>query len=400
MKRPSYNRKLWLKEKLGFFTNPSKDRYKSSIWIHAVSVGEVISTSNLVTQLKKLNPESQIVLSTVTDTGFKIAQERLSRFAKIIYAPFDIPFFIKKTLNYLNPSLLIIVETEIWPNLINEAKKKGIPILLINGRISEKSYKGYKNLKFFMKKILDNFDEFCMQNNLYAERIESLGANSLKVTVTGNIKFDISPSGEPPFWTKLIRGLVIVAGSTHDPEEKIILEAYKKLITDFPKLILILAPRHPNRFQEVETLVRGMSLKYIRRSDIGRDNPPLTAPLVIILDVIGELATTYSICDIAIIGGSFISHGGHNPLEPAYWKRAIICGHSMENFPFIEEFYKNNAAIKSDEINLYYDIHKLLNSEEKRSTMGMNAFKIYQKNIGATEKTLNIIKKYFSSYPY
>lgn len=397
LKRPPNVRRQWLREKIGIFPDSSKSHSKPSIWIHAVSVGEVISTSNLVSQLRKLEPEREIIISTVTDTGYRIAQERLSEFAKIIYSPLDIPFFIKRALNSINPFLLIIMETEIWPNLIREAKKRGLSILLVNGRISKKSYSGYRKLRFLMKSILKDFDEFCMQNAVYSERIESLGANPMKVHVTGNLKFDLNPLIKPVEWVKLIKGRVIVAGSTHNPEEEIILNAYMKLLLDFPDLILILAPRHPERFPDVEELVQSKSLRYIKRSDLRENSQIVTGPIVIILDVIGELAYTYSICEIAIIGGSFIPHGGHNPLEPAYWKRAIICGESMENFPFIEEFYRNNAAIETSKEKIYDDIHLLLSSKDMSLTMGMNAFNLYCKNMGATERTLDIIKKYLFS---
>lgn len=394
LKRPLNIKKKWLREKMGISPNTSKVQSEPSIWIHAVSVGEVISTYSLVKELKEFRSETQIFISTVTDTGYKIAKERLSEFAKIIYAPLDIPLFINRTINFFNPFLLIIMETEIWPNLIRETKKRGIPILLVNGRISEKSYNGYRRLRFLMKGVFKDFDQFCMQNDIYSERIRSLGVDPVKVHVTGNLKFDLSPSIKPVEWTKLIKGRVIVAGSTHNPEEEIILNAYIKLLIDFPELILILAPRHPERFRDVEELVQSKSLRYIKRSDFSGDSQVVTGPMVIILDVIGELAYTYSLCEIAIIGGSFIHHGGQNPLEPAYWKKAIICGESMENFPFIEEFFKNNAAIKTNKDNLYDDIYRLLNSSQLLSTMGMNAFNLYQKNRGATERTLNIIKRY------
>ncbi len=393
-KRPSDIRKRWLKERVGVFEDSSEINKKNTIWIHAVSVGEVISAEAFIKKLNALYPDFNIILSTVTDTGQKVAKERLSNIAQIIYVPFDLSFCVKKTIDYFKPSLMIIMETELWPNIIRECKKKLIPVILINGRISEKSFKGYKRLGFFMHDILKNIDKFCMQNELYAERIKKLGAMPAKICVTGNFKFDTKPPSEPPEWTKFLKGRVIVAGSTHYPEEDIILNTYIKLMSIFPDLILILAPRHPERFKEVEELVKNKALRYIKKTDLRHNSAPLSGSIVIILDVIGELASTYGCCEIAIIGGSFIKHGGQNPLEPAYWSKGIICGPSMENFPFIEEFYKENGALKTDKENLYIAIYELLQNKEKLIYMGREAIRLYEKNAGATDKVLEIITRY------
>lgn len=393
LKRPVNIRKRWVREKTGIFSN-SFNAKKPSIWVHAVSVGEVISTVTFIKQLKESYPNADIIISTVTDTGQKIAKDRLTDIARIIYMPFDIPIFIKKTLDYFQPSLMIIMETELWPNIIKEFKQRGIPVILINGRISEKSFNGYKRLGFFMREVMQNIDNFCMQNELYAERIRKLGAMHERVKVTGNFKFDIKPPAEPPEWTKLINGRVIIAGSTHHPEEDIITNAYTRLDADFYELILILAPRHPERFKEVEELLKKKAIKYVKRSDLTPNSPLLKGSVVVILDVIGELASVYGVCDIALIGGSFIRHGGQNPLEPAYWSKAIVCGQSMENFPFIEEFYQGNAALKTDEVNLYSSIYELLQSPERLSAMGREAKRLYEKSSGATNRALDVVKQY------
>lgn len=394
LKRPVSIRKRWVREKTGFFSDSLNTHKKPSIWIHAVSVGEVISTVTFIRQIKESYPDLDIIVSTVTDTGQKVAKDRLSDIARIIYVPFDIPYCIKKTINYFKPSLMIIMETEIWPNIIREFKKRYIPVIIVNGRISEKSFKGYKKLDFFMRDVLKNIDKFCMQNQLYAERMRKLGANSERISVSGNFKFDTRPPAEPPEWTKLLNGKVIIAGSTHHPEEEIILNTYVRLKADLPELILILAPRHPERFKEVEELVKKKALQYIKRSDLKSNRLPLTGSIVVILDVIGELASLYGACDIAVIGGSFIKHGGQNPLEPAYWEKAIICGHSMENFPFIEEFYQGNAALKTDEANLYSSIYELLQSPERLLAMGREAKRLYEKNSGATDRVLTAVREY------
>ncbi len=393
LKRPANIRKRWVKERTGLFDIPINNK-KPSIWIHAVSVGEVISSVAFIRQLKESYPETEIIVSTVTDTGQKVAKERISDIARIIYIPFDATFFIKKALDFLKPLLMIIMETELWPNIIKELKRRNIPVMLINGRISEKSYKGYKKIGFFMKDIMSNIDTFCMQNEIYAERIRNLGASPEKIKVTGNFKFDIRPPAKQPEWTKLLHGRVIVAGSTHQPEEDIITDTYIRLRADFPELILILAPRHPERFKAVEDLLKKKGLQYIKRSDLRSNSPTIKCSVVVILDVIGELASVYGACDIAIIGGSFIKHGGQNPLEPAYWSKAIVCGQSMENFPFIDEFYENKAAIKTDEVNLYNTIYELLQSPAKLLSIGREAKRLYEKNAGATNRVLDEVRKY------
>lgn len=390
LKRPASIRKRWLKERIGHFDISPK--IGKNIWIHAVSVGEVISAIAFVKKINSLYPDIDIIISTVTDTGQKVAKDRLSKIARIIYVPFDLRFCIKKTIDYFNPSLFIIMETELWPNLIRECKRRLIPVILINGRISEKSFEGYQKLAFFMGKLLRDIDIFCMQNELYANRIKRLGADAQKVFITGNFKFDTKPPSTPPEWAKSLKGRVLVAGSTHYPEEEIILNAYIQLRNSFSELILILAPRHPERFEEVEELVKSKDLKYIKKSELTSEREINTGSLVIILDVIGELASIYACCDIAIIGGSFIKHGGQNPLEPAYWSKAIICGPSMENFPFIDDFFKEKGAIETDKENLYLTIYELLQNREQIIDMGRSARRLYEKNSGATDRVLEIIR--------
>lgn len=390
LKRPVNSRKRWVREKTGFFSDSLNAPKKHSVWIHAVSVGEVISTVTFIRRLKESYPDLDIIVSTVTDTGQKVAKDRLSDIARIIYMPFDIPFCIKKAIDYFKPSLMIVMETELWPNIIRESKKAGIPVILINGRISEKSFEGYRKLGFFIRDVLKNIDKFCMQNEIYAERIRKLGATPDRIKITGNLKFDVTPPANPPEWTKLLNGKVIIAGSTHHPEEELILNTYMKLKSKFPELILILAPRHPERFREVEELLKKKALIYIKKTDINSTSNTLTGSVVIILDVIGELASLYGASDISLIGGSFIKHGGQNPLEPAYWEKAIICGQSMENFPFIEEFYQNNAALRTNQDNLYNVLYELLQSPERLASMGREAKRLYEKNSGATKRVLDV----------
>jgi len=429
-KRPAEIRGRWFRERFGFIDSSLPTPDSSLIWIHAVSVGEVITSVTLIKKLKVKYPSVRIVISTVTDTGQKIARERAGDLADIVYVPFDLPFILQNAFRHISPSLFIIMETELWPNIIRILSSHKVPIVLMNGRISERSFAGYRKLGFFMKGVLNNINSFCVQNELYADRIKALGVAEEKVTVIGSFKFDTRPSTAVPEWTRTLKGPVVIAGSTHKPEEDLIIEAYIKLKPDFPDLNLVLAPRHPERFREVEELVRKKGLECQKRSEVRIQNPPTvgaqasgstegtegTVPdlrseqgelvesglspwhrssgLVVLLDVIGELSSVYGACDVAIMGGTFIEHGGQNPLEPAYWSRAIVCGPHMENFPFIDDFYSGGGALKTDAAGLHLTLKGLIEAPEKMSAMGKIAKGLYEKNSGATDRALEIIERY------
>ncbi len=413
-KRPKDLRKRWLKEKFGTF-NFSLSTFNSSlIWVHAVSVGEVIASLPLLQKLKDRYPSVSLVLSTITDTGQKVAMEKVPEGTKVIYLPFDLSFIFKRTFKKIHPALFITIETELWPNMLVTLKKRKIPAVVMNGRISDDSFKGYKKIKFFMRGIIDCVDLFCMQDAVYAGRIKELGAQEEKIRVIGSFKFDTAPSLNIPAWTKLLTHPVIIAGSTHRGEEELILSSFVELKKDFPDLTLIIAPRHPERFKEVEELVKAKGLSYVKRSQLSSDSPlhPFTAspartdladkPIyqIIILDAVGELASVYGVSDVAVIGGSFIAHGGQNLLEPAFWAKPIICGPHMENFPFAKEFYEKRAAIETDELNLFDRLKDILKSPEKRKAVGERARKIYDEKAGAVERAMKEIERFLRNEAY
>jgi 3-deoxy-D-manno-octulosonic-acid transferase len=393
-KRPKELRGRWLRERFGFV--PSSSHTGRPIWIHAVSVGEVVASIPLLKGLKASYPDCEIVLSTVTDTGQKVAREKGGELARIIYIPFDITFAVAHAYKSINPSLFIIMETELWPAIIRFFSRHGTPVLLMNGRLSDKSVNGYRKLRFFFKEVLGDISFFCMQNEEYARRIIALGADERNVRAIGNFKFDTNPAAVAPQWTRFLSRPVIVAGSTHRTEEALVMDAFVRLLADHPGLTLIIAPRHPERFREVEDLVKKLGINFIKRSEMkdGADSGHVSCGPIIILDVMGELALVYGTADIAIMGGSFIGHGGQNPLEPAFWGKAIICGLHMENFPFIEEFYQNGAAVKTGNNNLYGTVKNLLASPELMRSMGIAAKELYEKRAGATKKALQIIGRY------
>jgi 3-deoxy-D-manno-octulosonic-acid transferase len=287
------------------------------------------------------------------------------------------------------------------------------------GRISEKSFKRYKNVSSFVKEVLSNVVLFCMQSETYAERISNIGVDERRIKVLGNFKFDIKPPSKIPEWSERIKGPVLIGGSTHEGEEEFLISVYMKLKKDFPDLNLILAPRHPERFKNVEDLLRSKGVYFIKRSAFIASNPPnpplvkggeggfseLRTPnsepktfkgIIILLDTVGELSAVYGISDIAIIGKSFKGHGGQNPLEPAYWGKPIVCGPHMENFPFIKDFFREGAALEVDKDGLYLRLRELLLSPEKAKDMGLKAQQLYKKNTGAVERAMEVIAEYIN----
>lgn len=393
-KRPASLRKRWIREKFGFFKeNEQIETFKPKIWIHAVSVGEVSAVSRLI---KELSSKYEIILSTITDTGQKIANERFKNCnVKVIYMPFDIPFAINKALKHFKPLAVILTETELWPNLIRIASKK-MPVILVNGRMSDKSFNGYSRIKFFIKPLLERLSLLCVQEEQYRDKFLHLGAEKQKIQVTGNMKFDIELKEIHYPWENSITRPVILAGSTHEPEEEIILDAFLKLNINGT---LMIAPRHPERFEEVENLIKrkiadsNREISFSKITEIPSLHSSQSLTSIVLVDQIGILGSLYRICDIAIIGGSFIPHGGQNPLEPAYWRKPIISGPYMHNFPFIEEFLKHKACIMSDKTSLPEILRELIENSELRQTTGNKAYQLFISKSGATEKTLRLLNR-------
>ncbi|MEW6419396.1 MAG: 3-deoxy-D-manno-octulosonic acid transferase [Nitrospirota bacterium] len=423
-KRPKDLRKRWLREKFGFFNLSFILHPSSFIWVHAVSVGEVMAALPLLKRLRERYSSKGIILSTITDTGQKVARENAPDGTAIIYLPFDIALILNKVLKRIRPEILIVIETELWPNLLKIFKENGVPVILLNGRISEDSFKGYKMISFFMKRVLSGVNFFGMQGEVYAERIRSLGVNSSRIKVLGNFKFDTTPPSQIPEWTEKIKGPVIIAGSTHKGDEELITSVYIELKKDFPDINLVIAPRHPERFKEVEDMLRSKGFAYIKRSAFavrGSSPPPSPSPLegegrgreelsssrhgelseategiIILLDTIGELSAVYGKANIAIIGKSFKGYGGQNPLEPAYWGKPILCGPHMENFTVIKDFYREGAAFEVNEEGLYQKLRELLMSPEKAKEIGFKAQQLYRRNAGVVEKAMEIIAGYIN----
>jgi 3-deoxy-D-manno-octulosonic-acid transferase len=400
-KRPKGLRSRWLRERFGLIDSTLANQDERPVWVHAVSVGEALSAVPLIKELKKRYPRIRIVLSTVTDTGQNIASQKLSGIAQIVYLPFDLATVLRRMIRSTRPSLFIVMETELWPNIFRVFGREKIPVLIFNGRISDNSFRGYRKIKFFMEKVLGYVDIFCVQERVYKERIEALGADEKKVRVLGNFKFDIEPPDKLPEWSGFLKGPVVLAGSTHEGEEELMVSVFERLKKDFPGLNLILAPRHPERFDSAEQLVKAKGLPYVRRSGLAACSslsPRKEGGVVLILDTIGELASAYGLADVAVMGGSFSDHGGHNPLEPAFWSKPVICGPHMENFPFVEEFYATEGAVEAQDAGGLYDtLKELFLSPEKRNAMGERAKLVYTERAGAVKKAMAILEGYLKS---
>lgn len=396
LKRPADIREKWLRDKLGFFDLSLITHHPSPIWIHAVSVGEVNAAIPFLRKLKAAYPDIPLILSTITDTGQKVARQKAPEGTHLVYLPFDLRFILKRCFEKVRPRIFIVMETELWPNIFKVAAERDVPVIVLNGRISVSSSQGYRKISFFMKKVLGHVTLFCMQSPSDADRIKSMGAEERKVMVLGNFKFDMEISQQIPGWMKEVQGQVIVAGSTHAGEEQAIIDAYRENVYLFPGLKLIIAPRHPERFKEAEEVIRKSDMRYIKRSELGVVAEELESRKfnIMLLDTVGELTAAYSIADIAIMGKSIEGIGGQNPLEPAYWGKPIICGQHMENFPFIKEFYAAGAAFEVTSMGIAKKIKELLMQSDKAKSAGEKARALYLKNSGAVDRAMKIVERF------
>ncbi len=373
------------------------------IWVHAVSVGEAVSVKGLVTQLRKAYPNKKLVISTVTATGNKIAQGLIGPGDLLIYLPLDVSFIVRHVLKRINPSLFIIAETEIWPNLISQLYKQNIPIVTVNGRISDSSYSGYSAIKYIIRPILRKVSIFLLQSDTDASRLESLGVAKEKIQVTGNLKFDINLNAGLELNASAYRQKLMlnaedklwVCGSTHAGEEELILKTYKELLLVHPKLKLLLAPRHPERSKDIAAVASSMKFMPIFTSSISEASPTCIDNSVFILDTIGELFNYYACADIVFVGGSLIKKGGHNILEPASLKKPIIFGPYMFNFRDITDLFMQYKAgiMVSNARELTLKVKELLSNNLLAKDLGQRAYELIRKNSGATGKNIQAIKQ-------
>lgn len=380
------------KIKLGIFKKP--DLKDSVIMFHAVSVGEVLSLEKLLKKAKESFPESSIVLTTGTKTGQELAYKKYSEMLDFItYFPFDFPFAVKNFLNRINPNIVIIAETELWPNFAMHCKKRSIPLLIINGRISDSSYGSYRLLKPFFAPVLNLYTNIYTQSDLDNERFISLGNNPENTQVMANLKFDIEKV-ESDIDLKSGKNKTLIAGSTHSGENEIILDVYNNLKQTHSDLKLIIAPRHMERIPEIEQILKKYDFKtgYRSKSDTFENND------IIILDTFGELKKSYAICDIAFIGGSFNKTGGHNPLEAAIYNVPTITGPNIKNFRDIYGILirANASKLVKTKQELNNLLEDLLSDTNKLNEMTNACKSVFDKQRGAIDFVINKIKQFLS----
>jgi 3-deoxy-D-manno-octulosonic-acid transferase len=381
-----------LKDRFGFLRVPQLHR---SIWVHAVSVGEVKAVEKLLERLRRKFPEQPLVVSTATPTGQQLAKEWRGIVDHTLYFPIDLPWCVRRALNRVNPELVIIAETEIWPNFLRECREREVRVMMINGRISDKSFPRYRLARRWLRRVFEDYTILGMQSETDRMRIEAIGADPQKVTVFGNLKYDIGHLGRSldDSLSRLLESwsCVWIAASTMAGEEDLVLDAYQKLRKQHPQLKLVIAPRHPERFDSVEEILKQRHLAFVRRTRL-LDERQLAD--VLLLDSIGELAATFQYADVVFMGGSLVPTGGHNILEPARYRKPIVFGPHMENFREMARlFLAAGAAIRLHKPSeLAATIAALLSNPRQASDLGTNAFKIVQQNSGATDRVLQVLQ--------
>ena len=378
------------------------------VWVHAVSVGEMRTASILIENMRLRFPGRRFIISNTTKTGHAVARKVSSPEDTLIYFPFDLSFAVSRAVETINPSIFISIETEIWPNLISELHERGVPIALVNGRLSDASFRYYRIVSFFIGRILDRMSLFCMRTAEDGERIKKLGASEEKVFVCGNLKFDyrMSQYDTSERWAALERISEIsgksdffVAGSTHRGEEDIVLAAYKEVRGVFPELRLVIAPRHVERTAEVCRIAEKRGFTPIRISALDSADEAIRdgqRRVVFILDVMGRLNEMYSIASVVFLGGSLIKKGGHNFVEPAGWSKPIITGPHCDNFrEMFSTFAGRNALLLArDGRELALRLKGLLGDADARIALGKRAKEIVLENRGSCAQTVSFLSRY------
>lgn len=379
--------------KLPVFLNLDGER---SIWVHAVSVGEVLAARPLLPALREKFPHHRLFLSTTTMTGNAVAQKSVRGSDGLFYAPFDFPHSVRRALEVLNPSLVLLVETELWPNLIHEARRRGTRVALVNGRISPRSFPRYRRLGRLLRGVLEEVDLFLMQGEAHAERVRALGAPSDRVQVTGNLKFDaVEPGFLPERLVRLLQGgaprPLWVAGSTVVGEEELVLAAFHGVRQRVPQARLLLAPRHPERFDALPSLVEAAGFRCLRRSSLGAVS--WSDGEVLLLDSLGELAQIYALASVVFVGGSLVPSGGHNILEPAVAGKPVVVGPHMENFQEIADQFRTEKALLqvASADDLGREVASLLLDEERRRAVGERARALVGRNRGAVARSADAL---------
>ena len=370
---------------------------EASIWIHAVSVGELLTARPLIQALRERHPALRIFVSTTTRAAQDLAR-KMSHIDGLFYFPFDLGFVVRRTLDLVRPKLFLTMETEIWPNLLRECRARGIRTAIVNGRLSARSFPRYRLARAFFRQVLADVDRICAQSEESARRFVEIGAPPDRVTVTGSLKFDSLEPASAARKERVLRYFrfaptrpVWVAGSTMKGEEAMLLRIFRRLKTTQPAAVLVLAPRHPERFAEAVTLAEQEGFRTVRRSDLPIDAEPRAD--VVVLDTIGELATVYQVGQVVFVGGSLVPTGGHNVLEPAIYGRPVIFGPYMQNFAEIAAaFVVNDAGVQVHSEAAAEDaVLSLMSDPVRRAKLGAAARALVEANRGAKARTLDAL---------
>src|SRR5581483_12028076 len=371
------------------------------IWVHAVSVGEVLAISGLIDAFRSRNSDYRVLVSTTTDAGQKLAQSRFGQ-ENVFYFPLDFEFVIRPYLQSLRPELIVLAETEFWPNFLRLVHTNSTKVAVVNARISDRSWPGYRRFRSILPRVLGNIDLFLAQTEQDAQRLVNIGALPSRVQVSGNLKFDVTVPAIPEIAVNLRQafqstntGPVIVCGSTVEGEEPLLLHAFENVLASYPNAVMILAPRHPERFPEVARLLEQLNIPFWRRSLWNGE--PLSGS-VLLLDSIGELAGMYALGDVAFVGGSLVPRGGHNIIEPAQHGIAIMVGNHTENFREIVGLFQTRNAVRVvGQAEFPLVLMELLSNEAERKELGKRASDTLNDQMGATQRTLKTLQRLLDS---
>lgn len=392
-----------LGERLGKISARLRLQPSPAIWVHAVSVGEVLAVSELVRELRRRFPKDRVVVSTTTATGQELARKQFGE-ESVFYFPLDFAFAIRPYLSLLRPRLIVLAETEFWPNFLRLAHASGARVAVVNARISDRSWPGYRRFRWIWRRVLRNVDLFLAQTSEDASRLRDIGAPDDRVQVSGNLKFDVPAPDPLPIVASLRSnfqqagaGPVMVCGSTVEGEETLVLRAFGNVLATYPQAVMVLAPRRPERFGEVAQLLEHMGIRFWRRSSWRGE---AIASGVLLIDNIGELASLYGLADVAFVGGSLVPRGGHNIIEPARHGVAIVVGKHTENFRDIVSLFESNDGVRVVGAEEFTSVlMNLLSDDAVRTALGRRGAQTLQSQMGATGRTLAGLEKLLESAP-
>lgn len=400
--RRGWRQKLWGQV-------PVSQANRPTIWMHAVSVGEVQLLAPLIARLSSERPEVQFAVSTSTESGYSLAQQKFAEHS-VFFFPVDFTWAVRNVLQRVKPELILLAELELWPNFLAAARRERVPVFVINGRMSDRSFRRYRWISGLTRWMLGSLHTILVQNKEYADRFVALGADPARVEVTGNVKFDGAFNPKHAEFAAVLKSqfqiledeAVFVAGSTQPVEDELVVKTYITLSEKFPALRLIIVPRHMQNVSSLIDLLGRSGLQFVRRSEPGETIPRTGQPRpVIVVDVVGELAAWWQLADIAYVGGSMGSRGGQNMIEPAAAKAAVSFGPRTENFRDVVSMLltEQAATVVRDQIELLEFIERCLNNSEWRCAMGQAAYRIVAEQQGATQRTCDLVTQQLDSVP-